>query len=276
MSQNKQTERETNAPVFSFNFPIGTEFVTVPSMGLFYPEDSYLFGISEIEMKDMSGKDEEILTNKNYIKKGVVMDKLLSNLIVDKKIVQSLPDMLTGDKTALFVNARISGISEIYSTEVVCPKCDVKQTFAFDLNKHTHYNGLLEDTEYIQKVENNIFRITLPVSKVQVDMKLSVSRDSNKIIKLSQQNKENITNAELFEENVVQIFDPEGNSYKDKKSKEFFFANVPAKELLFLKQCWKEINPDFSLKQKFECGSPSCSYSDDVEPPITANFIYPR
>ena len=46
------------------NFP--TEEVTLPSKGLLYPEDS-LLSKGVVEMKYMTAKEEDILTNQNYI-----------------------------------------------------------------------------------------------------------------------------------------------------------------------------------------------------------------
>ena len=55
------------------------EEVTLPSKGLLYPKDSPLSkGI--INMKYMTAKEEDILTNANYIKNGVAIDKLLATL----------------------------------------------------------------------------------------------------------------------------------------------------------------------------------------------------
>ena len=52
-----------------------TEEVTLPSKGLLYPEGSPLKkGV--IEMKYMTAREEDILTNQNYIKGGTVIDKL--------------------------------------------------------------------------------------------------------------------------------------------------------------------------------------------------------
>ena len=58
-----------------------TEEVTLPSKGLLYPEGSPLKkGV--IEMKYMTAREEDILTNQNLIQKGTVIDKLLQSLIV--------------------------------------------------------------------------------------------------------------------------------------------------------------------------------------------------
>ena len=62
-----------------------SEIVDLPSKGLLYPEDSPLKK-GTVEMKYMTAKEEDILTNQNYIEKGVVIDKLLQALIVTEGV----------------------------------------------------------------------------------------------------------------------------------------------------------------------------------------------
>ena len=72
---------ETPAVEKKFDFP--TEIVELPSKGLLYPKDNPLSS-GKIEMKYMTAKEEDILTNQNYIKQGIVLDKLMQSLIVSK------------------------------------------------------------------------------------------------------------------------------------------------------------------------------------------------
>ena len=53
-----------------------SEQVTLPSKGLLYPKDSPL-SKGVIEMKYMTAREEDILTNQNYIKNGTVIYKLM-------------------------------------------------------------------------------------------------------------------------------------------------------------------------------------------------------
>ena len=57
-------------------FKMPTEIVELPSKGLLYPESNPLSS-GKIEMKYMTAKEEDILTNQTYIKDGTVLDKLL-------------------------------------------------------------------------------------------------------------------------------------------------------------------------------------------------------
>ena len=54
-----------------FKFP--TEIIELPSKGLVYSEDNPLSS-GKIEMKYMTAKEEDILSNQSYIQKGVVLD----------------------------------------------------------------------------------------------------------------------------------------------------------------------------------------------------------
>ena len=60
------------------NFKFPTETVELPSLGLIYPKDNPLSS-GKIEMKYMTAKEEDILTNQNYIKDGSVLDKLIKS-----------------------------------------------------------------------------------------------------------------------------------------------------------------------------------------------------
>ena len=66
-------------------FKLPTETVELPSKGLLYPEDSPLSS-GKIEMKYMTAKEEDILTNANYLRDGSAVDRLLKSLVVDKSI----------------------------------------------------------------------------------------------------------------------------------------------------------------------------------------------
>jgi len=56
-----------------FKFP--TETIELPSRGLLYPSDNPLSN-GKVEIKYMTAKEEDILTNQAYIQNGTVLDKL--------------------------------------------------------------------------------------------------------------------------------------------------------------------------------------------------------
>jgi len=90
---------------------IPTETVSLPSKGLLYPETSPL-SKGEIEMKYMTAKEEDILTNSNYIRNNTVIDKLLQSMIITPI---DYNELLIGDKNAILIAARVLGYGKDYN-----------------------------------------------------------------------------------------------------------------------------------------------------------------
>ena len=132
MSRNKQrtvaatdavaaTTATTPTAPASLSYVTPTEFVELPSRGQFYSTDHPLYEKDVIEMRYMTAKDEDILTSPALLKKGVAIDRLLQNLVVDKNINPN--NLLIGDKNALLLAARISGYGEEYPVVLQCNSC---------------------------------------------------------------------------------------------------------------------------------------------------------
>jgi len=149
-----------------FKFP--SEEVDLPSKGLIYPEGHPL-SKGKIEIKYMTAKEEDILTNQSYIQKGTVLDKLIESLIIDKDI--NYKDLILGDKNAVLIAARILGYGKSYT---------------FTLNGKSHTVDLSEvdnkkfDDSLISKGENN-FSFTLPHSGNKITYKILTGHDDTKI-----------------------------------------------------------------------------------------------
>jgi len=92
------------------SFP--TEEVSIPTQGLIYPK-THPFSSGKVKMKYMTAKEEDILSNENYMDKGIVLDKLLESLLVtDEKV--DVASIFPGDKMALLVAARVLGYGKMY------------------------------------------------------------------------------------------------------------------------------------------------------------------
>ena len=145
-----------------------TEVVDLPSKGLLYPKDSPL-STGKIEIKYMTAKEEDILTSANLIKQGVVVEKLLESLIVDKSI--KVDDLLIGDKNAVLVASRILAYGKEYEVEVDGRKIEV------DL---TQLKDILLDESIVSKGSNE-FEFELPATKRKLTFKLLTSGDEKSI-----------------------------------------------------------------------------------------------
>jgi len=151
-----------------------TEIIDLPSKGYFYPEKSPLSS-GTVELKYMTAKDEDVLTSQNLIAKGVVLDVLLANLIVDKNIKVS--DLLIGDKNALLIAARVLAYGKEYEFEVFSPVTGEPTTHTLDL---TTLKDVPVDFSKMPKGQNE-FEFSLPTSKRNIKYKLLTSGDVDDI-----------------------------------------------------------------------------------------------
>jgi hypothetical protein len=149
-------------------FKLPTETVELPSKGLLYPEDSPL-AKGEIEMKYMTAKEEDILSNRNYIAKGTVIDRLLKSLIITEGV--NFDELLLGDKNAIMVAARILSYGKEYLINFEGQKLSV------DL---TQFNPKEIDEGMYTKGKNS-FTFNLPHTGNEVTFKLLTHGDEQKI-----------------------------------------------------------------------------------------------
>ena len=141
------------------DFP--TEIVELPSKGKFYPE-GHALSTGQIEMKYMTAKEEDILTNQSFIKSGVVLDKLFQSLIVTPI---NYNDLLLGDKNAIMIAARVLGYGKDYEITVTDDEGN-EQKQTIDLTQ-------LEDKEIDWSIydKEDAFDFELPVSKRTVKVR---------------------------------------------------------------------------------------------------------
>ena len=60
---NSETPNNNN----QLSFSVPTEFVDLPSKGLYYPEGHPLHGVDSVEIKHMTAKEEDILASESLI-----------------------------------------------------------------------------------------------------------------------------------------------------------------------------------------------------------------
>lgn len=235
-----------------------SEIIDLPSKGKFYPPDSPLSS-GTIEMKYMTAKEEDILTNQNYIEKGIVIDKLLQALIVDKTIDYN--QLLIGDKNALLIAARILGYGKDYE-------------FEYNGERESIDLSLLENKPLHPEVESateNAFNFTLPTSGKILTFKLLSHGDEQlveqEIKGLKKINKD--SSAELSTRLKHMIVAVNGDSEK-KNVRAFVDNEFLARDSRAFRTHLRDFQPDVDLKFYPENGP-----EGGVDIPIGVNFLWP-
>jgi len=241
-----------------FKFP--SEEVDLPSKGLLYPEGHPLKS-GKIEMKYMTAREEDILTNQNYINKGIVLDKLLSALIItDVK----LEDLLIGDKNAILIAARILGYGKDYK-------------ISYNGQEHNVDLSLLENKSLNKKLFSsgkNEFDWELPHSGTKITFRLLTDG-------LDKQIEEEITGAKKINKSASPEYSTrmkylitsiEGDT-SGKTVRDFVDTYLLARDAKALRDHVIKIQPDIELKTQI---TNEYDELEEIDVPISLNFFFPE
>ena len=251
-------------------FVAPTEFVDLPSKGMGYNEDHPMFGKDTIEIRYMTAKDEDILTSKTLLKKGVAVERFLDNIIVDNNIQAST--LLTGDRNAIIIAARISGYGSDYATSVACPACGSTSPFTFDLNKSSVHETTLDEKINLSQTPEGNFVTQMPLSKFEVQFKLLTGKDEIYLAQLtSNKAKGKLPESILTDQYKRMIISVSG--YSEQNVINQFVDNLPTKDSRHLRNCYKMANPDVKVIDDFSCTA--CGFEQELEVPFGADFFWP-
>ena len=240
-----------------FKFP--TEIVELPSKGLVYPSTSALSS-GKIEMKYMTAREEDILTNQNYIKQGIVLEKLLKSLIITKI---EYDELIIGDKNAIMVAARVLGYGKEYSFKIG------NETITVDL---TECPLRYLDESKVTKGTNS-FEYEFPSTGNKITYKILTSKDEKSIQNDLEGLKKIDKNSSAELSTRLKHLITSVNGDEDKKTiREFVDNYLLAKDSRAFREHLKTTQPDIELKAKYMSEN---GVEEDIDIPITATFFWP-
>jgi hypothetical protein len=234
-----------------FKFP--TEEVELPSKGLLYPENNPLRS-GKVEIKYMTAKEEDILSNSSYIQKGNVLDKLLESVIISKI---NINDLIVGDKNALLIATRILGYGKNYQVEVKGKEENIDLT-QLENNPFEH-----------DKPGVNEFHYTLPNSGNEITYKILNGHDEKKIDReLEGLKKISPNSTPTLTTRLKHIITSVDGNTESKDIREFVDNYLLARDSRAFREHIKLTQPDVNLSATTDSG-------EEVKVPIGLNFFWP-
>ena len=237
-----------------FEFP--TEEIELPSKGLIYLKDNPLSS-GKVEIKYMTAKEEDILSNQSFIEKGIVLEKLLKSVIIDKNI--NIDDLIVGDKNALLIATRILGYGSNYDISVK------GQTYTLDMS--TLENKEIKDSDYT--AGKNEFSFTTPSTNTILTYQLATGKLEKQIEReiagLKKLNKEG--SADLTTRLKYLITSVNGSEEK-KDIRDFVDNHFLARDSRAFREHISSTQPDVNLSYILDNG-------EEVVVPIGLNFFWP-
>ena len=153
-------------------FTVPTEMIDLPSKGLVYPKENPLSS-GVVEMKYMTAKEEDILTNVNLLRQGLAIEKMLKSLI---KSPIAYEDLTLGDRNALLIAARILAYGKDYNLRYTNPNTSQEELIVVDLQKLVYKNVDLSlfnnDNEVAYELPYTKNKVTFKILTIEEDKKI--------------------------------------------------------------------------------------------------------
>ena len=247
-------------------FKTPTQPLDLPSKGKLYPKDSPLSS-GQVELYLPSAFHEDILTNRNYIQQGIVIDKFLQAIIATKI---DYNELLVGDKNAIMIGARILAYSSNYTFKYNNPVTKEPEDVTVDLSQLKE-----KEIDWSLVTEGvNEFDFTLPMSKVTVTFKILSHKDENNIeaeLKGMQKISKNMSGdiTVRLGNSIVAI-----NGNRDQKTIRDFAKNMPMQDSQALRRYITSVTPDILMK--FDFTTKSGEVVEGLSIPMTVDFFWPE
>lgn len=244
-----------------------TEMVPLPTKGWFYPDGDPL-SLGEIEIKQMSAREEDILANQDLIKKGKVLDKLLESLVVNKSI--DIDKILIPDKNAIFISIRRLAYGDEYPVKITCPQCSAQNNVSINLSELVYKPF---DFENLPRGENS-FLFELPFSKIQITYKILNQLDEKSIeTELDSLKKINKDVSRELTTRLIYLITSVGGNPDKNIIRKFVNEQLTARDSQMLRKYTNEHNPNVDMTFNFVCND--CNLERKLVVPIGANFLWP-
>jgi hypothetical protein len=244
-----------------------THFVTLPTKGVHYSKEHPLYEQQTIEIKMLTTKEEDILTNTSYIENGVVMNKFLESIIINKQLK---PDSIhDADQMAILIASRVEAYGEDYKVVIDCQKCPEQYEDTVNLSEvlERKIESELETTGHGTCI------INLPKSKKVLEFRNLLPYEVKSIEKSIERMKKNGINTNFVNEFYQRIIE----SIDGKADKELisgFVKNMPIKDSRIFKKAYE--NAITKLDTSFESVCSACAHENKGGLPIQASFFFPE
>jgi len=211
----------------------------------------------EIELREMTGAEEELLTNQRLIRTGDAVNQVLANCVLrvgDKDDVASkdVLDMLSGDRLFTLVKLRQISLGNEVELELTCPNTACRAKNRATVN--------LDDLPVTPYGEEREFVFTLPASGSRVRF---VYLDGHKEKRLAQMQEPSISSAMM-----IRIVDIDGSAPSKKA-----LAEMSMRDRSALRQEMLRVDAGIDTAVELDCDS--CGMRMRTRLEAEPSFLFP-
>tara|TARA_A200000159_G_scaffold18704_1_gene15252 strand:+ start:3647 stop:4528 length:882 start_codon:yes stop_codon:yes gene_type:complete len=274
----KQTNRKVTksknqdpkeAILSKLSFIASTETVKLPTEGLYYPRTSPLYGVSEVEVKHLTAKEEDMLSSLTANNSQNLFIRIAQSILVSPQVDASL--FCQEDMTAILLNARKTGFGNSYTASEFCAGCAQVTLFEYDLSKQEVVKPELKGASYDSST--NTFEVVLPSFE---DMKLKIRVLSDEEYEAIDQEEAKKKELALDFNRTEAFFKMAIVSVEGREEREIIdtlITALPALDSKIIKEVYSNSKPRISTIQEVECQS--CGAVSRKEVPTSWAFFRP-
>jgi hypothetical protein len=246
-------------------FTVPTEMIDLPSKGLLYEKENALSS-GQVEMKYMTAREEDILTNTNLLRQGLAIEKMLVSLI---KSPVKYEDLTLGDRNGLLIAARILAYGKDYSFSYKNPNTGEEEKVTVDLQEMKY-----KEVDWSLLANKNEFEYTLPFSKNTVTFKvLTVAMDKKIDEEIKGMKKTVGREVGLLSTRLKHQITSVNGDYSIKTVRDFIDQGyLLSRDSVELRKYIESVTPDINTDVTF-------TLKDNTEVstvlPLTADFFFP-
>ena len=234
--------------------------LALPSEGKLYPESHPLHNQDTIEIRQMTAAEEDILTNRTLLKKGLAIDKFLERIMIDCPVGPN--DLLVSDKNAVLIQARIDGYGPAYKTRVTCPACQTVQKKQFNLFEclHTTTAEVTEENVEILPSGNALVETS---NGWQIEIRPLVGSDESSIV--AEEGKNAIQ--KQLQSMIVSV-----SGHSDTVTINKAIEHLGSLDSRMVRKVYSQAFPTVGLRSQFQCRQ--CDHNTELEVPLNAEFFW--
>ncbi len=212
---------------------------------------------SEIEVREMTGAEEELLTNQRLIRNGDAVNQVLANCVLrigekDEVGTKDVLDLLSGDRLFTLVKLRQVSLGDEVELELTCPCAACRAKNQVTVN--------LDDLPVTPFSDQREFAFTLPASGSKVRF---VYLDGHSEKRLAQMQEPSISAAMM-----IRIMDIDGNSPSKKALNE-----MPMRDRSALRQEMLRVDAGIDTAVELDCDSCGTRIRTRLE--TEPSFLFP-
>ena len=214
----------------------------------------------QVVVREMTTREEGILSDPRALKNGDALEKVLRACVLDQEL--DLGTLLVGDRYFLLLAIRRLSFGEDYAFRARCPHCGHGFEAKVDLTELP--------VKTLQGKEDQTHETKLPRSSATVRFKLLRGKDEKRLTTAMKKTPEDLIRLSL-EMHTVGITDGEGN---DVPVKPEFFADLPARDSQAYRAAIDAVTCGVDTEVTLVC--PACDNDLSVNLPIDESFFFPR